>query len=288
MGNNYGQNTTSTPETDGVRGKTKNRLVVLIVALVFVAIAAISAAIYFGLSGAKSGDEVEKEETLSELREDIAEEKEPEMKAEEKIEVKSDEKEVEVKAEEKESEEKTEAGTGETVAEDEMKVNMTEEDEKKLQAVETVEAKDTFEVKITNKSVVKNAGQNSAFDPSGRLILELGNKTGKEVKQVDVLAVGYRANEGWAILETTTLVTISPYGGRSAEECIKVFSTSDGFFIPKDSSEEIVLKCVLDGFIAIKAIVASYTDEDGTVHENPIVEEWVKAVAGRSDPATIR
>ncbi|MBQ6846596.1 MAG: hypothetical protein IJO61_05640 [Oscillospiraceae bacterium] len=296
MSSNYSQNTTYTPATaptNATGGKSKKGLVALIIALVLVAIASISAAVYFGLSSGEKSDKDKKQEAASVLREDNEEEKDFGMKleeneAEEQAEVKIDKKEVEeeaeVEVEEEEAEEQTETEAEETITEDEMKVNMTEEDEKKLKAVEAVEAKDTFGVKIVNKSIVKNMTGSSLSGADG-LILELGNKSGKEVNKVEILAVGYIADQGWAPVEEGLHFRIH---GKRGDEYINGFGTADGFSIPKDSSEQLVLNFNAEGYIAIKAIVSSYTTEDGTVHENPIVEEWVKAVAGMSDPSTIR
>jgi len=307
MSSNYSQNTTYTPAvapTNATGGKSKKGLVALIIALVLVAIASISAAVYFGLSSGEKADKDKKEEAVSVIREDNEEEKDFGMKLEEneaeeqaevKIdkkeeekEVKIDEKEVEeeaeVEVEEEEAEEQTETEAEETVTEEEMKVNMTEEDEKKLQAVENVEAKDTFKVKIVNKSIVKDMYKGSiSFGADDGVILEVKNKTGKEVKKVEILVVGYAADLGWVPIEESLV-----FRAGTAVEQIRSFGTGEGFSISKDSSENMVLQCAAREFIAVKAIVSSYTDEDGTVHENPIVEEWVKAVAGMSDPDTIR
>ena len=310
MSSNYSQNTTYTPATaptNATGGKSKKGLVALIIALVLVAIASISAAVYFGLSSGEKSDKDKKEEAVSVIREDNEEEKDFGMKLEEneaeeqaevKIdkkeeekEVKIDEKEVEeeaeVEVEEEEAEEPIETETEEKITEEEMRANITEEGEKKLQAVEAVEAKDTFDVKIVNKSVAKDMSADAFSAPDG-LVLTIENKTGKEVKSVELCAIGYNTDEEWDFIKTDYM-TISPSrAGRTAVDFIKVFNTSEGFSIAKDSSEELILTFEADNFIAIKAIVASYTDEEGTVHENPIVEEWVKAVAGMSDPGTIR
>ena len=143
-----------------------------------------------------------------------------------------------------------------------------------VDALKELTATDTFELKITKKTVADDV--NSSFsEPNDMLTLTLENTSGKKVESLKVMIVCYDAQNAAASLESAGLVSSIGTGSEKRKFALKEFSVDNG----QSGTFQVSMPCTHDNFTGASTLVASYTAEGEEV-VNPLAEEWNELALG--------
>lgn len=130
-------------------------------------------------------------------------------------------------------------------------------------------------VKVTGMELVKNyydisSGTGGNMDA---IVLNVSNGSGQNVTGMDIYVVGYNAAENNWYRVCSVLVI----GGVGDASIVQTVTEADQI-VTKGATVEIPVACNRKNFTHAKAIVASYTTEDGTVHQIPQAQQWRELV----------
>lgn len=139
-----------------------------------------------------------------------------------------------------------------------------------IKAIEALEAEDDFGVKIAEKSVIEKYSVTVSAAGSDALVFDVANNTDSTVTDFEIYLVGYDKDNNK--VQVGIGIASVNLGGQS--EYITTLSPAENSEIPAGESMKLMTYCKAHTFTGVKAIVASYTDADGEVHENPIAEDW--------------
>ena len=152
-------------------------------------------------------------------------------------------------------------------------------------ALDEIEAKDDFEVKVEKVTFEKNAYDTTSLvigDDNGlgldACISTIKNNGQNEVSEFQCYCVGYGEDD--TIMQLSSNLTIVING----EKYVQVLSAQDADIAP-GQAKDFSIKCSMDtsGLKGARMIVASYKDKDGNEYKNPLAEEWYKKVrAGKT------
>ena len=138
-----------------------------------------------------------------------------------------------------------------------------------LEAIEKMEAEDTFEVRIADKSVVEDYGLTVSMAGNDALVFEVENNSDETVTGFEIYLVGYDSNKEKVLVGMGA--TIHQEG---QSRFVTVITPGEDTEIKPGESLSIMTRCKAETFESVKAIVGSYTDSNGEIHENPIAEDW--------------
>lgn len=164
----------------------------------------------------------------------------------------------------------TTANESETSAEsnksDKMSIN--------IEALNKIEAKDTFEVKISGVEFVPKYFLNPDLPPMARasvgddaIKVTIGNNTNQAITSIDTYIIGYSDNGTAKVLPIGTQTT-----SMSKEE-LYIQKVNVSAEIQPGEKVEQVFETYIGDVQKVKYIVASYT-ANGKVVKNPIADEW--------------
>ena len=139
-----------------------------------------------------------------------------------------------------------------------------------IKAIEELEAEDDFGVKIADKSVIEKYSVTVSAAGSDALVFDVENNTDSTVTDFEIYLVGYDKNNNK--VQVGIGIGSVNLGGQS--HYVTTLSPAENSEIPAGESRKLMTYCKAHTFTGVKAIVASYTDADGEVHENPIAEDW--------------
>ena len=144
-----------------------------------------------------------------------------------------------------------------------------------VDALKAIEAKDSFPVKIIEKSVTLNgASRMSLLDDL--LIFRVENSDSQSIRDIVMYVVSYDETFAPTKLSIGTIL--------STDSFVQVLTTTntddDVVTINAGSTEKLQMDCQAANVAGIRAIVASYVTEDGGIHHNPLIEEWLNSVTG--------
>lgn len=138
-----------------------------------------------------------------------------------------------------------------------------------IEAIEEIEAKDTFEVKIADKSVVEDYGITVSMAGNDALIFDIENNSDKTVTGFEIYLVGYDSNK-----EKVRVGMGATIHAEGQSRFVTVITPGEDTEIKPGEKLSIMTRCKAETFESVKAIVGSYTDSDGEVHNNPIADDW--------------
>lgn len=142
-----------------------------------------------------------------------------------------------------------------------------------VDALKELTGTDTFEVKITKKTVTDDVNKTFGEQPD-MLTLTMANDTGKTIESLKVMIVAYDAENKAVELESSLSVDMAS-GCEKREFALKEFAPDNG----AASTISLNLPCTHDNFTGAQALVASYT-ADGEEVMNPLAEEWNELALG--------
>ncbi len=142
-----------------------------------------------------------------------------------------------------------------------------------VDALKELTAADTFEVKITKKTVVDKVSTDLS-SPSDMLTLTVENGSGRKVDSLKVMIVCYDEEHLAAQLASSGLPTLSA-GHEKRKFRLEEFAPENG----QSTTFQINIPCTHSNFTGASALVASYTS-DGTEIVNPLAEEWNELALG--------
>ena len=138
-----------------------------------------------------------------------------------------------------------------------------------LDKLKEIEAEDTFEVKVTNKEIVKNAVSGFSMDGNDAISVTFENGSDKTITAVSLLVAAHNENE--ELVKLSLSYTLGDNG------LVSQYSSDELELAPGDS-DTMGIKCNAEKISGARIIVYSYTTSDGETVENPIAMEWYKNV----------
>ncbi|MBR0463504.1 MAG: hypothetical protein IJJ23_03870 [Clostridia bacterium] len=146
-----------------------------------------------------------------------------------------------------------------------------------VDALKAVEQQDTFNVKITRKTVTDKA--NGDFNNPDILAFEVTNGSDAAIAQIVIALVAHDAEGKAQQIQSAGLSAISMNMGTDARRLTEIT------FTPAGASAGAVFTlsqpCDHGRFTGVRAIVKEYTTESGETIANPLFDEWQEEALGR-------
>lgn len=131
----------------------------------------------------------------------------------------------------------------------------------------SLEETDAFPIKVTHKKITYNAGDNLAFGGNDRLTITIRNESDAVILNPVIYVVSYNEN-----LEPKSLDIIKadfPY--------VQVLTARENetISISPNSEQICIMSCNGQDISGMRAIIASYEDEEGNKTDNPAATLWL-------------
>lgn len=145
-----------------------------------------------------------------------------------------------------------------------------------VEGLKNIEEVDNFAVKIAKKEIKKDV--NSFTTEKDALVFTIKNDAEVRVSGITIYAVAY---DDEYVQHRFGLFDMH-YGDPEPQ----MFS-ADGLYIDAGTEKAIALQCNSDEFTGVRAIVAAYTDANGSEYKNANADEWLYNVFGENAIQTI-
>ena len=137
-------------------------------------------------------------------------------------------------------------------------------------ALVEVEKKDDFEVKVTDIEIKSDALLYDNSNGSDAVSFQIFNGSEEDIVKFEIYAIAYQADR--------TAVKLLRNGNTIYDDtCLMSFYNSN-CMIGSRREDRYNIGCHAEDFYNVHAIVSSYETEDGTIYQNPNLEEWENIV----------